>query len=194
MHPTNKQHVVSALLFLLPLALAAPQAAAGGTAGFEFKSYNGRSARPGDSDLNIQRDGYFGAYCASGSTPGSRSITYPLDVPHDHNLLGVQVWGVDSSASNNLNYELVETCMPFLSGGTPTYNVLASSGTSGSAGNFSLYVTGVQGPALNATCAYFLQARFAAFGSSCDGFDLILHKVRLVTDDPDVIFRSNLGS
>lgn len=194
MKPTPKHILLSALLLPASMTLMTPQAMAGGTAGFEFKSFNGRSGRPGDSDLAIQRDGYFGAYCANGATPGSRSITYSFDIPNGHTLLGVQVWGVDSSASNNLAYELVESCLPYLSGGTPTYNVLATASTSGSGGNFTFYVTGVQTPANARDCAYFLQARFAAFGATCSGTSLISSKIRLVTDNPDVIFRSNMGS
>lgn len=183
----------NAVLFAAVLALGAAQAEAGVLYGTDYDSYNGRSGRPTDSLLSLGRDGNFGAYCQSGASSGRRTVVYPFDIKNGYEIFSVRVWGFDDSASNNLSYEMVQSCQPFLSGGAPVRTVLATAASSGSPGEFSEYLYLDQHVATSSTCAYFLEARFAPDNSACAGFDLRSVRVRVLSNNPDVIFRNGFA-
>jgi hypothetical protein len=181
------------LLLAVAVALATPQALAGILYGIDYHSYNGRSGHPEDSDVAISRTGFFGAYCANGAEAGGRRMIYPLDVPDGFEIFDVHVWGDDSSVANDLGLRIMESCQPFLEGGLPSTTPLATATTSGSDGEFSLSLFADQYPVQDSTCAYWLEARFAADDTACDGINLALTRFRVLVNNPDVIFRDHFG-
>ena len=185
--------MTKALLLAAGFVLASAQANAGVLYGTDYDSYNGRSGPPSDSLLWLGRDGNFGSYCQSGASSGRRTVVYPFDIPDQFEVFSVRVWGIDDSASNNLSYELVKSCQPFLSGGGPVRTVLATAASSGTPGNFSQLLIPAEQVATSSTCAYFLEARFAPDNSACAGFDLRSVRVRLLSNNPDVIFRNGFA-
>jgi hypothetical protein len=108
------------------IAVAAPLATAGILYGTDFRSYNGRSGHPVDSELEVTRTGFLGAYCAEPAEAGGRRMVYPLDVPDGFEIFGVTAWGEDNSAGNDLGLRLMESCQPFLEGGLPVTAPLAT--------------------------------------------------------------------
>lgn len=175
------------------LAIAAAPAAAGTLPGVDFRSYNGRSGHATDSELGVIRTGFLGAYCSEGTAFGDRRMIYPLDVPDGFELFGVDAWGEDVSASHDLQLRLMESCQPFLGGGLPDTTALDTVASSGSDGAFRLSLFAGQYPVQTATCAYWVEARFAANGAACDGTNVALTRIRVVANDPDVIYRDNFG-
>ncbi|KAB2897929.1 MAG: hypothetical protein F9K31_10930 [Dokdonella sp.] len=168
--------------------LAASHATAGVLYGVEYRSYNGRSGFAASSTMEVARDGYFGIKCLNGGA-GKRKITWPLDVPAGHEIFDVRIWGDDVSDSNDLDFELVERCQPYASGDLITHTVLGSAGSSGSGGRFEAILGLPSHPVQPSTCTYTLEATFAAAGAACDGSNLTVTRLTLITNDPDVIFR-----
>lgn len=193
MHCNPKRNPAPTLLLSAVMTFAAAQASAGILYGVDYRGYNGRSGNPVDSNVDVVRSGFLGAYCANGAEAGGRRMIYPLDVPDDFEIFGVRVWGDDSSASNTLDLRLMESCQPFLEGGLPDTTPLATGATSGSDGAFSLFLFADQYPVMTATCAYWLEARFADDNTACAGGDLALTRLRVLTNNPDVIFRDRFG-
>ena len=192
MHCNPKRNPARTLLLSAVIALAAGPASAGVLHGLDYRSYNGRSGHPVDHDVRVVRTGYLGAYCANGAEAGGRRMVYPLDVSGDLEIFGVRVWGNDSSTDNDLELRLMESCQPFLEGGLPATTALVGGATSGSGGEFSLFLFADQYQVMDATCAYWLEARFADDNTACNS-DLALTRIRVLTNNPDVIFRSNFG-
>lgn len=194
-NPERKSALVRSPSFAIAVAIAvaAPLASAGILYGIDYRSYNGRSGHPVDSELEVTRTGFLGAYCAEAAEAGGRRMVYPLDVPDGFEIFGVTAWGEDNSAGNDLGLRLMESCQPFLEGGLPVTVPLATASTSGSDGEFSLFLFADQYVVQNATCAYWLEARFAADNAACAGTDLALTRFRVLTNNPDVIFRDHFG-
>lgn len=184
----------AALLLSAAIGLITAQASAGILYGTDYQSFSGRSGVLNTSDLDISRDGYFGAYCFNGADSVDRRMVFPFDIPDGFEIFGVQIWGEDLSATNDLEFALVEACQPFLEGGVPARTTLDSLASSGSSGRFVNFLFTSQYEANASECAYFLEASFADTGVACDGTSLSLTRVRILTNNPDVIFRSNFST
>lgn len=188
------KHNKANLLLSAVIGLITAQASAGILYGTDYQSFSGRSGVLNTSDLDINRDGYFGAYCTNGADSVDRRMVYPFDIPNGFEIFGVRVWGEDLSATNDLQFALIEACQPFLAGGVPVRTTLASLASSGSSGRFANFLFTSQYEANANECAYFLEASFAADGVACDGANLSLTRIRILTNNPDVIFRSNFST
>lgn len=186
-----KCHWATALA--LVAALMAPSSEAGVLYGTRYETMIGRSGHPTSSALVIDSTGYLDATCINNAGPGRRTLIYPFDIPAGFEIFKVEIWGRDASASNDLGYRLVETCQPFLAAGTPVSTNLAAYSTSGSPGEFVAFLFADQHVAISSSCAYYVEARFADDGAACDGYDLATRNVRILLNDPDVIFRDDFG-
>ncbi len=182
---------LAALLLASGIGTASLPSWAGIIYGIDYQNYNGRSGHAVYSELDITRDGFMGAYCTEGAGAGGRRIVFPFDVRDGFEIYRVDVWGVDTSVGSNLAFSLVESCQPFLSGGIPTRTILGTASSSGSAGDFLAIPYFGSHSVDPGTCAYFLEARFAADNAACVGADLAVRRVRLLTNNPDVIFRDD---
>lgn len=179
--------------FALIAALASQPGAAGILYGTQYETMIGRSGHRTSSALVIDSTGYLDAACLNSAGPGRRTLIYPFDIPDGFEIFKVEIWGRDASPSNDLGYRLVETCQPFLSPGVPVSTNLATYSTSGSPGEFVAFLFADQHVAISSSCAYYVEARFAADGAACGGYDLATRNVRILLNDPDVIFRDDFG-
>lgn len=191
MYPQIKRISTGTLAMFAIFSMA--QACAGVLYGLEYHQYTGHSGHPTDSNLEVGTGGYFDAVCYNDDEIGRRTIIYPFDIPNGFEIVNVTVWGKDSSPTRDLGYRLVETCQPFISAGTPFNTNLALASSGGSAGLFILGLNANYHVAQSSSCSYFLEARFAPDDGSCVGSDLASRNVRLLLNNPDVIFRHNMG-
>lgn len=179
--------------FALIAVLATQPGAAGILYGTQYETVIGRSGHRTSSALVIDSTGYLDATCLNTAGPGRRTLIYPFDIPDGFEIFDVRIWGNDASSSNDLSYRLVETCQAFLTPDVPVSTTLATTSSSGSAGEFSLSLFADQHVAISSSCAYYVEARFAADGAACDGYNLITRNIRILLNDPDVIFRDDFG-
>ena len=110
------------------------------------------------------------------------SLAYAqLPVPEGALLEFVRAWTIDMNAEEDINLDVVESCLPTFSAGPATFTILGSFGTSGATGSGSP-VFDLNGlTANNRDCVYFCRVDFSAgeAGTTCHGAELILYKLRL---------------
>jgi hypothetical protein len=178
---------LSALLFAASSAIAqtpefpsnAPQGPAGPDAserpadvgtGFFYSAIDAYAMNPFNDGFQVFR-GFVSRnlYCAAGSTD-SRSVGQII-LPHGVDIAAVRVWGHDISGTDNIQIQLISSCLPDFAAAYPTLTVLSTATSSGSPDQFSVVATGLPaGTNLidNQSCAYRVEARHGPNDSTCN--------------------------
>ena len=120
-------------------------------------------------------DGRGYLYCPSGAAVRVASAT--VDLPADHRLLYLDLWGKDTSTSDVLKASLIATCHASDGAGSPNNIVLAEVDSSGLTGDFfqdTLIPDHYPNPEL---CSYAINLVLGE--GTCEGDALTLHKVRV---------------
>jgi hypothetical protein len=84
-----------------------------------------------------------------------------LELPDNHTINWIRVWGSDSDAVENLQFYIFEICLPNFSAGALSSTTLADITSSGDSGDWSASVNINPGIEVNNTgCTYVVRTRF----------------------------------
>lgn len=126
------------------------------------------------SDYDTDGNGYL--YCPSGAAV--RVASASVDVPADHRLLYLDLWGEDDSTGDVLRATLIATCHATDGAGSPNNLVLAEVDSSGLSGDFFQDTAIPEHYANPEQCAYAINLILGEDGT-CEGDALTLQKVRV---------------
>lgn len=148
--------------------------------GFFFTALDAYAMNPFNNGFLPFRGGISRNLYCEGASTDSRAVGQ-INLPHGVDISAVRVWGHDTSATNNIQIQLISACLPDFAAAYPTLTVLSTSTSTGSPDQFTDLGAGLPaGTNLidNQSCTYRVESRHGPNNSTCDPL-LAFSKLRI---------------
>lgn len=133
---------------------------------------------PYDNAFIPNRSPSTGNLACTGASTDSRAVGQIL-MPHGVDIELIRIWGTDNSLANDMQVQLISSCLPDFGAAFPTLTVMATAASSGNPGAFTDATT-LLGTNLadNQSCTYRVEVRLGPDNSTCDAA-LFFSKLRV---------------